>query len=64
MARNDISGTALNSFTVLNSIPNLDLHAVMVDLDLVTENPEEQLDAFKSNEMARAKIAEANYRNF
>jgi hypothetical protein len=36
----------------------------MVDLDLVTENPEEQLDAFKSNEMARAKIAEANYRNF
>jgi hypothetical protein len=64
MARNDISGTALNSFTVLNSIPNPDLHAVMVDLDLVTENPEEQLDAFKSEEMARAKITKENYRNF
>jgi hypothetical protein len=36
----------------------------MVDLDLVTENPEEQLDAFKSEEMARAKIAKASYRIF
>lgn len=64
MARNDISGTNQNSFTVLNSIPNPVLYAVMVDLDLVTENPEEQLDAFKSEEMARAKIAKASYRIF
>ena len=64
IARNDISGTDQNSFTVLSSIPNPFLYAVMVDLDLVTENPEEQLDAFKSEEMARAKIVEANYRNF
>jgi len=64
MAKNNISGIVQNSFTVLNSIPNPVLHTVMVDLDLVIENPDEQLDALKSKEMARAKIADANYKSF
>jgi hypothetical protein len=48
----------------LNSVPNSVLQAVLVDLDLEMGNMDEQLGAFKAEEIARAKIAEANYNSF
>jgi hypothetical protein len=48
----------------LNSVPNSVLQAILVDLDLKMGNMDEQLGAFKAEEIARAKIAEANYNSF
>jgi hypothetical protein len=36
----------------------------MIDLDLEVDNIEDQLDAFRIEERARAVIAEANYKNY
>lgn len=64
MARDDVAGTTNNPFTVLSNTSNSVLHSVVDDLDLEMENVDEQLDAFKAKEIARAKIAKANYANF
>jgi len=53
-----------NPFTVLNSTPNAILHKVLMDLELESENLDEHIDAFKAEEIARAAIAEANYKCF
>jgi hypothetical protein len=57
MARNTVSGTTHNSFIILNSTPNFILQSIITDLDLEIENMDEQLDAFKTEEIVRAKIA-------
>lgn len=64
MAKNNISGNNQNSFTILNSSPNLVLYSVLVDLDLNIDDMDVQLDIFKTEELARAKIAEANYNSY
>lgn len=37
---------------------------MMCDLDLEVENIEEEIDTFRTEELARAAIAEANYKCF
>ena len=64
MAKNILSGDTHNPFTVLNSTPNAILHKVLMDLELESENLDEHIDAFKAEEIARAAIAEANYKCF
>ena len=64
MERNNMTGTTQNSFTIPNNTPNSFLQSVIADLDLEIDNMDEQLDVFKAEEMARAKIAEANYNSF
>ena len=65
-ARNTFSGTSTNSnpFTILNNTSNACLEKVILDLDIEIENVEEQIDIFKVEELARAAIAEANYKAF
>lgn len=36
----------------------------MIDLDIESENMEEQISVFKMKEIARAAIAEANYKAY
>lgn len=64
LARDNVAGTNENSFTILNSTPNSVLQAITQDLDLESDNMGEYLDVFKTKEIARAKIAEANYKNY
>jgi hypothetical protein len=64
MTKNTRSGTNKNSFTILNNCPNSILQAVISDLNLEMGNVDMHLDAFKTEELARAKIAEANYNSF
>lgn len=64
MERNNVSGTTKNAFAILNSVPNSQLQDVVRDLDLEMGNVDEYLDAFKAEEVARARIAEANYNAF
>lgn len=40
------------------------LHDVIADLDLEVDNIDEQIDIFRTEELARAAIAEANYKCF
>jgi hypothetical protein len=58
------TGTASskNPFTVLNNADATSLKEVILDLDIEVENVEEQIDIFKVEELARAAIAEANYK--
>jgi hypothetical protein len=64
MEINSFTGTNSNPFTILNNCPNSVLQSVIVDLDLEMGNVDECLDAFKAEEIARAKIAEAKYNSF
>jgi hypothetical protein len=64
MTKNTGASTNKNSFTILNNCPNSILQAVISDLDLEMDNVDMHLDAFKTEELARAKIAEANYNSF
>jgi hypothetical protein len=63
--KNNISGiTSHNPFTILNNSTNDALHSVISDMDIDIENVDEQLDVFRLEELARAAIAEANYKSF
>lgn len=53
-----------NIFTILNNTPNETLHIVMNDLNIAVEDVEGQIGAFRAEEMARAALAEANYKIF
>lgn len=64
MEKNTITGITNNPFTILNNCPNPVLQNVIDDLDLDLGNVDECLDAFKAEEIARAKIAEAKYNSF
>jgi len=64
MAKNSLSGDTHNPFTVLNSTPDAILHEVLMDLELKSENIDEHIDSFKTEEIARAAIVEANYKCF
>jgi alpha/beta superfamily hydrolase len=64
MEKNTIAGINSNPFTILNNCPNSVLQNVIADLDLEIGNVDECLDAFKAEEIARAKIAEAKYNSF
>jgi len=64
MERDNVAGNTGTSFTILNSVPNSILKSVLDDLDVEMGNSDEQLDAFKAEEVARAKIAEANYKTY
>jgi hypothetical protein len=68
-AKNDFSGihssaTQENPFTILNNASTICLHNVIADLDLEVENIDDQIDIFRTEELARAAIAEANYKCF
>lgn len=65
MEINNISGMSTkNPFTILNNSSAEVLNSVMLDLDIEVENREEQIDVFRAEELARAAIAEANYKSF
>ncbi|TVU21064.1 hypothetical protein EJB05_30676, partial [Eragrostis curvula] len=53
-----------NPFTLLNAIPNEHLNNVIEDLDLVVEEGNSLIDSIRAEELARAVIAEANYKAF
>lgn len=65
-AKNTITGntTTSNPFTILNNVPTASLEKVILDLDIEVENVEEQIDIFRTEELARAAIAEASYKVF
>lgn len=65
-ARNNNTGKSniSNPFTLLNNKPSSFLEKVIVDLDKEIEDVEEQIDMFKVKELARAALAEANYKAF
>jgi hypothetical protein len=54
----------VDPFTILNNTPTDASQKVIIDLDLEVEDVEEQLNAFRAEEVARAAIAEANYKSF
>lgn len=65
MEKNGLSGkTNSNPFPVVNNTEYAILQNVMRDLGLESEDLGEQLDDFRSDELARAAIAEANYKNY
>jgi len=66
MAKNSISGnnSVSNQFTLLNNTPTACLEKVIVDLDIEVDNMEQQRDVFRVEELARAAIAEANFKVF
>lgn len=63
-AKNNITGivSSQNPFTVLNNTDTASLKEVILDLDIEVENVKEQVDIFRVEELARAAIAEANYK--
>lgn len=64
-ARDNTQGTiSSNPFTVLNSILISIIKSVMSDLDLENSDIEEQIGAFRAEEIARTAIAEANYKAY
>jgi hypothetical protein len=66
IAKNTITGTTSNPnpFNVLNNTSNDHLEKVILDLDIEVEDIEGQIDVFRTEELARAAIAEANYKVF
>ena len=61
--RDNISGNiSQNPFAVFNSISSGTIHSVMLDLDIECTDIEEQVGAFRAEELARAAIAEAQYK--
>jgi len=65
-ARDNFLGIAntSNPFTVLNSTPTSLLQSVIADLNIEGDNVEEQIGVFRAEEIARAALAEANYKVF
>jgi hypothetical protein len=64
-ALNDCLGTSSqNAYTILNNTSSDALQKVFCDLDIEVEDIDEQLNAFRAEEVARAAIAEANYKSF
>jgi hypothetical protein len=63
MARNEILGNkSVNPFTVISNTPASLLENVLNDLNIVMDDAEEQIGVFKVEELARAALAEANYK--
>jgi hypothetical protein len=63
--RNDLQkGTSSNPFTILNSAPTVHLRNVMLDLNLACDDINSQIDTFRVEEIVRANLAEANYRQY
>ena len=61
--RDNISGIiSQNPFAVFNSISSGTIHSVMLDLDIECHDIVEQVGAFRAEELARAAIAEAQYK--
>lgn len=54
----------VNPFTVLNFVPNSHFHNVMKDLDIEVVEVDTQIESVRAEEIVRAKLADANYRNF
>jgi hypothetical protein len=64
-ALNDCLGkSSQNPFTILNNTSSDALQKVIYDLDIEVEDIDEQLNAFRAEEVARAAIAKANYKSF
>lgn len=65
MAKNSLSGikASSNPFTILNNSCEV-LEAVINDLNIVADDMSEQVSVFKAEEIARAALAEANYKVF
>lgn len=65
-AKNNTTGSASsqNPFTALNNADTASLKEVILDIDIEVENVEEQIDIFRVEELARAAIAEANYKAY
>jgi len=59
---NFTSGNTKNPFAVLNNTPNEVLGIVISDLDIMFENIDPVINAFKIEELARAELAQANYK--
>ena len=53
-----------NPFAILNFVPNDELRNVLVDLDIDVENLDEQINLFKAEELVRANLAQANYKDY
>ena len=53
-----------NPFAILNSVPNDELRNVLVDLDIDVENLDGQINMFKAEELVRANLAQANYKDY
>jgi hypothetical protein len=66
IAKNTITSTTSNPnpFNVLNNTSNDHLEKVILDLDIEVEDIDGQIDVFRTEELARAAIAEANYKVF
>ena len=64
IAKDNPTSTLNNPFTILNNASIASLKEVLADLEIEFEQVEVQLDAFRSEELARAAIAEANYKSF
>jgi hypothetical protein len=63
-AKNYILGnnSSANSFTILQNTPSDVLQNLVSDMNIVVENIEEQIGVFRAEELARAALAEANYK--
>lgn len=59
-----ISCSSQNLFTVLNNAPTPELCAVIQDLRIEGDEIVEQVNIFRVEELARAAITEANYKQF
>jgi hypothetical protein len=58
------SASSQNPFTALNNVDTASLKEVILDIDIEVENVEEQIDIFRVEELARAAIAEENYKAY
>lgn len=65
IAKNSMAGNnkQSNPFTVLSNT-SVSLPEVLSDLNIVGDNVEKQIEVFKVEELARAALAEANYKVF
>jgi len=61
---NSLGTSSQNPFTILNNTSSDALQKDIFDLDLKVEDVDEQLNVFRAEEVARAAIAEANYKSF
>jgi len=65
VAKNTILGTSpSNPFVILSNTPSALLENVLSDLNIVVDDAEEQIGAFRAEELARAALAKANYKVF
>ena len=64
--RNNLT-TGMNSnnpFTILNATPNDVLKKVIQDLDIEIDDVDGQINLFKAEELLRADLAQANYKEY